>query len=544
MFSKTTKFESLLEAVPNALVGLDQSGAIRFVNHQTEWLFGYDRDDLIGRNIGTLVPGPLWQIYMEHRESYFADPRSRSMGLDLELTGRRQNGSEFPVDLSLSYIDTGDILLEVTAMRDVTQRRQAAKNAQRMAAIVEHSDDAIVSMTLAGIITSWNPAAGRMFGYSGRGIIGRPVRILYGQDAVNEVDRVLATVKAGESIEHLETMGRRKDGSLVALSVSVSPIRNEEGVVVAACSIARDVTERRQAFEAARAMIESSLDSLVSISPEGKITDANAATVRFTGVPRAELIGTDFSRYFTDQVKAREVYQQLFEQGSALDHALTMRHRNGTLTDLVYNASVHRGTTGTVLGVFAAARDVTKLAETLESVRSMIESSLDSLVSINHEGKITEANEATVRVTGVPREQLIGTAFSDYFTDPGKANDIYQRVFAKGMEVDYPLTMRHRDGTLTEVMYNASIYRDTKGNALGVFAAARDVTAQRRAEREIANQRTLELERLADLEAFQRLTVGRELQMIELKKEIEYLSKFSPAERGRHEGEGDALPRV
>jgi len=533
MFSKATKFESLLEAVPDALVGLDQSGTIRFVNHQTEWLFGYDRDELVGANIGTLVPEPLWQIYTEHREGYFADPRSRSMGLDLELTGRHRNGSEFPVDLSLSHIDTGDILLEVTAMRDVTQQRQAAKNAQRMAAIVEHSDDAIVSMTLAGMITSWNPAAERMFGYTARGTIGRPVRMLAGQD--DEIDAVLARLNAGQSVEHLDTMGRRKDGSVVAVLVSVSPIRNEDGVVVAACAIAHDVTERRDAFEAARAMIESSVDSLVSISPEGKITDANAATVRFAGVPREELIGTDFSQYFTEPVKARQVYQQLFEEGKAVDHPLTLRHRDGTRTDLLFNASVHRGSTGNVLGVFAAARDVTKLTETLESVRSMLESSLDSLVSINHEGMITE---------GVPREQLIGTAFSEYFTDPGKANDIYQRVFARGMEVDYPLTMRHRDGTLTEVMYNASIYRDSAGKALGVFAAARDVTAQKRAERELITQRAMELERLADLESFQRLTVGRELQMIELKKQIEYLTKFSPAERARHEGEGDALPRA
>jgi PAS domain S-box-containing protein len=111
-------------------------------------------------------------------------------------------------------------------------------------------------------------------------------------------------------------------------------------------------------------------------------------------------------------------------------------------------------------------------------VAGVIESSLDSLVVISPEGQITDVNEATVTVTGVPREGLIGTAFSDYFTDPQKANEIYQRVFAKGMAVDYPLTMRHREGTLTAVLFNASVYRDAGGNVLGMFAAARDVTAQ------------------------------------------------------------------
>src|SRR5450756_1864390 len=160
---------------------------------------------------------------------------------------------------------------------------------------------------------------------------------------------------------------------------------------------------------------------------------------------------------------------------------MCIRDRDGTLTEVLYNAAVYRDAGGKVLGVFAAARDVTEARQAFESARSMIESSLDSLVAISPEGMITDANEATVTVTGIPREQLIGTAFSDYFTDPKKANAIYQLVFEKGMAVDYPLTMRHPDGTLTEVLYNASVYRDAGGNVLGVFAAARDVTKQRQA---------------------------------------------------------------
>jgi PAS domain S-box-containing protein len=161
--------------------------------------------------------------------------------------------------------------------------------------------------------------------------------------------------------------------------------------------------------------------------------------------------------------------------------------------------------------------------------RSLIEASLDPLVTISPEGKITDVNEATVKVTGVPREELIGRDFSDYFTEPERARAGYREVFEKGFVTDYPLTIRHRDGRLTDVLYNASVYRDARGVVLGVFAAARDVTAQKQAEAEIAAQRTRELERLAELERFQRLTVGRELKMIELKREIEELRKKIPA---------------
>ena len=175
--------------------------------------------------------------------------------------------------------------------------------------------------------------------------------------------------------------------------------------------------------------------------------------------------------------------------------------------------------------------------------RSLIEASLDPLVTISPEGKITDVNEATIKVTGVPRHKLIGADFSNYFTEPENARMGYEQVFAKGSVTDYPLTIRHKDGRLTNVLYNASVYRDTQGKVLGVFAAARDVTAQREAESKIAEQRareeqrTRELERLSELERFQKLTVGRELKMIELKKEIEELRKANNALRKTTPGE-------
>ncbi len=137
--------------------------------------------------------------------------------------------------------------------------------------------------------------------------------------------------------------------------------------------------------------------------------------------------------------------------------------------------------------------------------RSLIEASLDPLVTISASGKILDVNEASIKVTGVPRESLIDTDFSDYFTEPQKAQEGYRQVFKKGFVADYPLTIRHKNGNQTDVLYNASVYKDDQGNVLGVFAAARDVTEQkwakdlRIANKELAFQNEEKEKRAAEL---------------------------------------------
>ncbi len=524
----------------------------------------------------------------------------------------------------------------------VAQERLADEKFRFLAAIVQSSEDAIISEDLDGTITSWNPAAGKMFGYIEIEALGKPMSIIGPTDRIDEFKEIIDKVKKGITVERYETQRKRKDGTLVAVSVTASPVRDEEGKLIGLSVIDRDITAQKQASQYARSLVEASLDPLVTISPDGKITDVNEATVKVTGVKREKLIGTDFSNYFVEPGKAREGYQLVFSKRTVTDYPLTIRHIDGKLTDVLYNASVYKDVAGNVLGVFAAARDITaqkqasqyarslieasldplvtispdgKITDVNEATikvtgvarerligadfanyftepekaregykqvlakgfvtdypltirhidgkqtdvlynasvykdvagnvlgvfaaarditaqkqafqyaRSLIEASLDPLVTISPEGKITDVNEATVKVTGVPREKLIGADFSTYFTEPGKAREGYQLVFSKGTVTDYPLTIRRNDGKLTDVLYNASVYKDVAGNVLGVFAAARDITAQRKAEEQVADQRSRELERLAELERFQKLTVGRELKMIELKKEIEELKK-------------------
>jgi PAS domain S-box-containing protein len=486
MSPKTTRFENLLEAVPDALVGMDQQGQIRFVNRQTESLFGYDRDQLIGQPIEILLPEPLWQIYAEHRDNYFADPRTRSSGLELELSGRQQDGTEFPINISLSHIDTGDVLLVITAVGEVSQRKQAVKNAELIASLVEYSDDAILGTTFGGFITSWNPAAERMYGYSGKEIIGKSVTLLSPKDRPGEAKAVLTKISAGQHVEHLETIRVRKDGTLVPVSITIAPIHDEDGAIVGVSAVHRDVTKQRQALAIAQrmaAIVEGSDDAVISSTLEGIITSWNPAAERLFGYSSEEIIGTPGAAV-SPKDRPEEINEILTKiiAGQHIEHLETKRVRkDATVIPVTLTVSPIRDADGAIVGASMISRDMTELKHAAEYSRSLIEAGLDPLVTISPEGKIDDVNQAAVKATGVPRDLLIGTDFSYYFTDPDKALQGYERAFAQGSVTDYPLTLRHRDGTLTDVLYNASVYRDFNGRVLGVLAVARDVTEQKKA---------------------------------------------------------------
>ncbi|MCW3075614.1 MAG: histidine kinase [Bacteroidetes bacterium] len=237
----------------------------------------------------------------------------------------------------------------------------------------------------------------------------------------------------------------------------------------------------QQQSQYVRGLIEATLDPLITINSEGKITDMNDALTRITGIPREQITGTDFFNYFTKPGTAKEVYEEIFEKGSIVDYLLTIRHKNGKLTDVLFNGSVYKDANGNVLGVVVVARE--KLLSKYS--RSLIEASLDPLITINSEGKITDMNEALANITGITREKITGTDFFDYFTDREKAREVYKEVFAKSFVVDFPLTIRHIEGKNTDVLFNGSVYKDDRGNVLGVVIVARDITARKKFENDL-----------------------------------------------------------
>jgi PAS domain S-box-containing protein len=362
---------------------------------------------------------------------------------------------------------------------DTTVRHES----QYARSLIEASMDPLVTINTEGKITDMNEATANITGVAREKLTGTDFFDYFTEP--QKAREVYQEVFAKGSVADSPLTLRHKNGKLTDVLFNGSVYKDDKGNVLGVVIVARDVTAQKLLSKYSLSLIEASRDPLVTISTEGKITDMNQATVNITGITREKLTGTDFFNYFTEPQKAREVYQEVFAKESVADSPLTLRHKNGKLTDVLLNGSVYKDDRGNVLGVVIVARDVTAQKLLSKYSLSLIEASLDPLVTINTEGKITDMNHATVNITGVAREKLTGTDFFDYFTEPQKAREVYQEVFAKGSVADYPLTLRHKEGKLTDVRFNGSVYKDDRGNVLGVVIVARDVTEQKRIATEL-----------------------------------------------------------
>jgi PAS domain S-box-containing protein len=283
-------FQNLLEAAPDALVIVEPDGRIALVNGQVEKLFGWRKDELIGKSIEILVPARFRGQHPSKRAEYFRDPRRRPMGAGLELSGVRKDGSEFPAEISLAPIETDEGVLVTAAIRDVTEQRRAE---HKFRSLLEAAPDAMIIVDGRGTIVIANAQAERLFGHARSELIGQQVEILIperyrgrhgGHRTAYSREPRLRSMGSG-----LELHGLRKDGSEFPVEISLSPIETEEGTLIS--SAIRDITERRKAEEKFRDLLESAPDAMVIVDAHGCIVLVNAQTEKLFGWTRGELVG-------------------------------------------------------------------------------------------------------------------------------------------------------------------------------------------------------------------------------------------------------------
>ena len=241
----TSQFKAIVDSSDDAIISKDLNGIIKTWNKGAERVFGYTADEVIGKPITILFPPEA----LDDEPQILARIRAGERIDHYETVRVRKGGQRIDISLTVSPIKdgAGRVIGASKIVRDITEKKRAESIAKRLEALVTSSDDAIISKDLNGIIQTWNKGAEKIFGYTADEVIGKPVTIIFPPDHIDEEPPILARIRAGESIEHYETVRRRKDGQIIDISLTVSPIKDNAGRIIGASKIARDITEKKRA---------------------------------------------------------------------------------------------------------------------------------------------------------------------------------------------------------------------------------------------------------------------------------------------------------
>jgi PAS domain S-box-containing protein len=403
----------------------------------------------------------------------------------------------------------GEPLPDADADNDLIERPQSPEVAAYwLKAVVESADDAVITKTLDGVITSWNPGAQRVFGYTADEVIGKPVTILFPPDRIDEEPAILARIRAGERVEHYETVRRRKDGTLIDISLTVSPIRDANGRIIGASKVARDITKHRRAQETLDAqaeVISQAYDAIFLRDASNRITLWNRGAERTYGYTEEEALGRSPHDLLktVPPIPLEDIYESLRRDGFWEGELLHTRKDGGQIVVESRWATV-LDSRGGVTSVLEITRDVTerRRAEArLRQAAAIVENSDDAIISKDLDGVILSWNPGAERLYGYTVEEAVGQPVTMLIPEdrPDEEPGILERI-RRGERIDHYETVRRRkDGTIIDVSLTVSPIRDANGRIIGASKIARDITETKRAAAE--RERLLELEREAREEA-------------------------------------------
>jgi PAS domain S-box-containing protein len=259
------QLRAVADTAPDAIFTINEKSTLLFVSQAAERIFGYTASELLGQPLTMLMPEYLRNLHRAGIKRYVETGLRHISWEAIELPGLRKDGREILLEISFSEFTSKGKRHFTGIARDITERKRAETKLSQMAAIVESSDDAIISKELDGVIVSWNPGAERLYGYTAAEAIGQPVTMLIPPDLTDEEPHIIERIKRGESVDHYDTVRLGKDGTRVDVSLTVSPVKNAAGRIVGASKIARDITKRKRAEEAQRFLAEASRELASSL---------------------------------------------------------------------------------------------------------------------------------------------------------------------------------------------------------------------------------------------------------------------------------------
>jgi PAS domain S-box-containing protein len=355
LFEQREWLRVTLASIGDAVITTDTGGNVTFLNPVAESLTGWTQEHAIGKPLTT-----VFHIVNETSRKHVESPTVRALregvvvGLANHTVLISRDGTERPIDDSAAPIrrSSGEVAGVVLVFRDITERRAAEQVHARLAAIIDSSDDAIISKTLDGFIVTWNAAAERLLGYTAAEVVGRPIAVVIPPERSEEEPRILQQLQRGERVDHFETVRLAKDGSRIDVSLTISTVKDAEGKIIGASKIMRDIRDRKRSEQALkqsevryRRLFESARDGMLILDADtGRITDANPVMLRSLGCTLEELQGKELWQIgvLSDAENSRTTIHQLQKTGYIRYDHLPITTSDGQQMEAEVIANVYR----------------------------------------------------------------------------------------------------------------------------------------------------------------------------------------------------------
>ena len=485
--------KAILNAVVDPLVVLDDKLQVQTANRAFYSLFGVSRDETQNISIRKLgndewATSRAWAS-VEASLSNHTQAQAIEIEGELPVIGRRT----FVLDAHGLARDRSALIL--LTLHDITERKQAERTTSLLAAIVDSSDDAILSKKLDGTITSWNKSAERLFGYTPAEAIGQHITLIVPWERRSEEEGILIRLAEGERVDHFETVRRRKDGSTLEVALTISPIRDAAGRVIGASNVARDITERKRIEQALqqsekkyREFAETASIALHWVSSDGTIIWANRAELEMLGYCSEEYIGHNISEFHADAPVLEDILNRLFRGDRIKEYEARLRAKDGSLRQVIIDSSalfedgkfVHTRCFTRDISERKQAEDLLRRSE--ERFRALVNASSDVVYRMSPDWSEMRQldGKGFIADTGKPRKDWLNE-YIDVADQPLMLKSIREAVRTKSMfELEH--RVRRTDGTLGWTYSRAVPLLDPNGAIVEWFGAASDVTARREAE--------------------------------------------------------------
>ena len=488
-----------LENAPIAMHWVDRDGVILWANAAELEMLGYEREEYIGHNIREFY------VDTSEIEDIIMKQKHDETLTDYPVQMMHSDGSLRHMLLSSNvHKKNGKVIHTRCFTRSSTEYKQNHDARGLLAAIVDSSEDAIISKTLNGIITSWNKSAEQLFGYTDKEAIGQSVTLIIPPNRQNEEVDIIQQLRRGKKIHHFETVRRRKDGTLIDVSLTISPVKNFRGEIVGASKTARDITKNKQEVETRNllaAIVRSSDDAIISKTLDGIITSMNPSTEKLYGYTEKEVIGQSVTMFFPEYLKSEEEYLLgKILKGEHISHFETIRlHKDGTLINVSLTISPVMNSFGEIVGASTTARDITRQKEAEAALAKMTAESEqqkrlyesifynipDFVFVFDLNFRLTFVNDSLLQAWGRTSKEAIGQRLEVMGYEPWQAEmheqEMRQAIATKKPvrgEIPFPhakLGTRIYDYIFVPVL-------NAEGNVEHITGTIRDVTERKEAE--------------------------------------------------------------